>query len=775
MSGLFSLSSILNENNTFRSIIKTPVNETYLNSSLSILEKFNTGITESTKVMYSGIGEATSRSEENEKFAEYFKNYKSLVNDYTREMNELVSRFAINVSTYIDANQSIIDNADGMSVTGEPSIKVYDYQNLDNDKVPNINVEKAFKKEFKFIGKMMQDLGNAITDDEAKANVLATVCNNLADEIQDGWLEKCMCKIADIDDDEESCKKTNFASMMYKKFIPDNLRDMNITSGDIQQARLALMNASALVDGIEKANAEFASGLEKVSDEIGGMFFRNQDGKMPIKTDEEGIADRDYKLNPSSFNQFNIFMANKCTQITELCNLYLVAIGIKADMIYKYLKQCVDIIETAMNGVDYTPNDDNAENDNSIDDPDQESSIGDDNESEDDDIGDIEIPNMDDNSSILGQDLPNGSDTPDNGETSDGEDNIDPEEANKSESEFDEASYLFDANIFELERIYEQYELQRLTANYIGEAAGNSGFGDKIRSLINKIVEALQKFFDFNTKSILKYVKQLKDSKYQNALKNAKIPDGMTIDWIDTDKIEKLTSSDSGNFTNDLLDDKFKYIKDTWKDYLDPNASLKSLTDDILNTITKKGSPYTNTERENSIKFLLNYETVCNNTKSAIDKLKNDSERDIKAVESGTLSVGEAVSTFEQTLVQYFTEADQPGDNNNNAASANEPKETPAQQNNQSNKDNNDNKSTESFGEPVKDDNKKNNKAKTRVNNYYTANIQILSSKLNIMKKTATKQINFLTHILAPKDAENDNQNQQQNNNDQNQNNNTNN
>lgn len=764
MSGLFSLNSILTENNTFKSIIKTPVDETYLNSVLPILKKFNTGITESTMTMYKGISEATSRSEENEKFAEYFKKYKTLVNDYIREMNELVSKFAINVNTYIDANQSTIDNADGMSVAGEPTIKVYDYQNLNNDMIPNMDIEKAFKKEFKFIGKMMQDLGSAITDDETKANVLATVCNNLSNEIQDGWLEKCMIKIANLDDTQDF-KDTNFSSVLYKKFIPEDLKDMNITAGDIQEARLALLNASALVDGIEKANDEFAAGLERVSEEIGAMFFRNQDGIMPIKTDEEGVADRDYKLKPSSFNQFNIFMANKCTQITELCNLYLVAIGIKADMIYKYLKQCIDIIETAMNGVDCTPNDDDMSENNDI----ADNGDSQDTDESSDDIDGDETPDMDDNSSILGDDYDGSSDN--NMDAPD----INPEEANASESEFDEASYLFDANIFELERAYEQYELKRATAGYIGEATGDGGFGDKIRSLISKIIESLQKFFDFNSKSIAKYVNNLKDQKYVTALKNAKIPDGMTIDWIDTTKIESLKSSESENFTSDLLDDKFKYIKDTWKDYLDQNAALKSITDDILNTITTKGTTYTDKERENSINFLLNYDTICGNTKSDIEKLKGNSERDIKAVENGTLSLGEAVSTFEQALAMYFMEADGdankqvPATQTQNPSQNQDTKSTNNQSNStQTKPDDNkdaDKGSSESFG----NDGGKNgsDKAKTRVSNYYTANIQILSAKLNICKKAAVKYISFLTHILAPKNVDN-NDNQQQDNNAQN-------
>ena len=666
MSGLFSLNSILNENNTFKSIIKTPVNETYLNSALPILEKFNAGIEEHTKIMYEGISEATSRSEENEKFAEYFKNYKSLVNDYIREMNELVSRFAINVGTYIDANKSIIDNSSSMSIAGEPSIKVYDFENLDNDKVPNINVEKAFKKEFKFIGKMMQDLGNAITDDETKANVLATVCNNLADEIQDGWLEKCMCKIADLDDDEENCKKTNFASVMYKKFIPNNLRDMNITSGDIQQARLALMNSSALVDGIEKANNEFSSGLEKVSCEIGAMFFRNQDCKMPIKTDEEGIADRDYKLNPASFNQFNIFMANKCTQITELCNLYIIAVGIKADMIYKYLKQCVDIIETAMNGVDYTPNDDN------IDDEDIQNQ-----ETSDDDD-----PVVDDNEDEVGRSMEFNEKIPDGDQGSDGiDDNSnsdfeDSDKENESKSELDEASYLFESVLFDMERAYNKLYFseqmsQLLEADNIPlqkdedgktvDMRANAGkiiAGDpekqtqsKVISFIKQLQELLSKFIKAFTDSIGPAVDNIRRNGYANKLKNITPPDGWTIDFVDTVKLLNIHVQPMNiKGDGDLLDDQNKYIEAKWKSVL---GEGKNPRDRIYNALVKTNIPYTATERDAGIEYLLNYKT--NMDKLEQDKKTLESEqRKIKQA----LNEASSISSMEEAMLMYFAEKD---------------------------------------------------------------------------------------------------------------------
>lgn len=747
MNGLFSLKSILNENAAFKSMIQTPTNEVYLNSALPILETFNRGINESTLSLYQSIAEATSRAEENDKFAKYFKDYKSLVNNYIREMNELISKAAINIGTYIDANKSTIDNADGMSVVGEPSIKVYDFKNLDNDNVPHIDIEKAFKKEFKFIGKMMQDLGSAITNDEAKANVLATVCNNLQSEIQDDWVEKCMCKIADYDENTD-CKKTNFASMMYKKFIPEDLHDMNITDGDIQQARLALMNASTLVAGLERANDEFASGLENIANEIGAMFFRNQDNNMPVKTDAEGIADRNYKLSASGFNQFNIFMSNKCTQITELCNLYLIAISIKADMIYKYLKQCVDIIETAQAGVDNTPNDGDI---NSSEDDISDDSTGDDLELDDD----IEAPNMDDNSSILGNDSSN-----DESSDSNIDDEVSPEEANAAESDVEECAYLFEANLFEINRLYDNYAV----TTYFNEADGD-GIFSRIKELLAKLLDAIKRFFNFKGKKIDAAVTHLKDNDYVTALKAAPIPEGMTIDWIDTSKVEAISVSDSKQFKDTDLDDLTQYIRKTWNSVIGSNATCNKLTDDIIESTCKKGTKYTDNERNNSIDFLLNFDKLANDINNESTKLNNTSKNDLQLAQDGKITLEGAISSLEETMVAYFNEADENNNNNSTSSENNNSEKKPSdnnqQQSNQNKSEENKSNSgnTESYGKSTFD----NQKAFNRVKNYYIANTRMISAKLNVLRIAAVKYIDFLNHILSYADYEKNKENKSSN------------
>lgn len=738
MSNLLNLSSILHENTISKSLIRHPVNETYLNSAIRILEQFNSQTNDITLSLYKSLSESTSRSEENDNFAQYFKDYKSLVNDYIRNMNELVSKFSINISTYIDANKSIIDNSDSITIQGKPTIKIYEFKNLDDGRIPHVDIEKAFKKEFAFIGKMIQDLGSAVSNDEAKANILATVCNNLSESIQSNWLEDCMKDIANLTD-EDNCKKDNFATIMYKKFIPGDLVELEITEGDVQQARLALLNASTLISSIESLNDEFSSGLQRVSDEIGSMFFRNKDMVMPIRTSQEGVADTDYKLSPTSFNQFNIFMSTKSTQITELCNLYLIAVGIKTDCIFKYIRQCVDILETSINGIDYTPNDSDSDISNDID----PAPATDDSTSEQDDIDDIDL-NIDsennnsftDNNTSVEQDQteePDGNLT-DNDESSSG--------TTDTESEFDEAAYLFEASAFEINRIFDKIDVLESAKLYITEA---DDFNDKkdgalgvIQSIINQLIAIVQKFIATFKDTITPAVEYISSAKYQEVLNKAN-PVGWAIDLVDTNKLIAINiDAPLQDCKNENLDDPDKYLESIWPDIAKQEG--KSIYDKMYKYLVDVDHPYSKKEIKIGVDYLKNYKTNMNVVKKESDQLDGTKKNIINKAKTGQL-LTESTTSLEQTMVEYFTEADSFGKesdktDNNNTSDKN-------QTDNSSDQNNNSNTQSQNTQEG-------NTKIATkRAKTYFSVNSKILVAKMKIMKQTAMQHIKFLNHIAA--------------------------
>ena len=337
-SKLFNFSKLLTEN-TFN-LVKKVEEKNYLSEAVSILTETNRNTLKITDSLYSSLLEADSTKEENRCFGEFYTNYKSELLKYKNKMNELVSQFSINVETFVDANRDCFDKccccAIGTTFSG------VQFNHLLDDEIPNIKPYKAFKKEWILLGKLFQDLDPS-TSDEEKTKIVATVYNSLSKEINEGWLDKCIEKITDCED----CNKENFAKVMYDKFVSGGEFEIAVDVPTVEQAKLSLKNYTTYISCISGSAEDFCCGIDKIADEIGSMMFRNMDKKFVVKTDEEGVADGTYRLSDYSMNQINLFLTTKLSQIKELLNLYTVALSIKMDCIYKFMQQCVALINVS--------------------------------------------------------------------------------------------------------------------------------------------------------------------------------------------------------------------------------------------------------------------------------------------------------------------------------------------------------------------------------------------------------------------------------------------
>ena len=640
MSNLFNVSRMLESYSP--DIIKTLPLVTYLSESLNILRSTDEQVFEETSKLYSSVLEADSRKAENVKFAEFFKEYQSIMNDYIIKIQGLASEFAINVETFADANKDILDdNSGAANIVSTVTYKGAKYAHLLDPEVPDIEPYKAFKKEFAFIGKLMQDLGPIGSEDQ-KAQIIATVYNNLTKEINDGWLEKIVEKITDCDD----CGKEGYAKAIYKTFVPEPSVDMSIDIGLVKQSKLDISNYRGYIDSISKSVDQFTDGLSKIASEVGSMFFRNQDHKLPIKTDVDGIEDKTYRLNDYSFNQMNMFISTKISQISELCNLYMVAIGIKMDCIMKYLQQCKDIIDTASHGVDNTPNTDGVDpGDEDIDNdgyPESDNTDYDIPEKYDDDIQDFDIDSDDD--------------------SSDEEKDI---VQDNSESEVEQECYLFEALIFEKERAINRYAQQKSVydalINESTDIAIREAIEDKaknvgsfIDSIVNQVKKLIQSMKDSLTKNYAPVIESVK--KKAGDIKKVKIPDGWTIDIIDDGPLGSVVLA---NFdVNDIPDmsDKRKYYIKKYsflkESAIDQNAT--SAKDMILSSIKgQESAPYNGKSLENSIEFII---TRYGNIAKKIEEMANRLPSQKSAAERA--ATNESTSSLESTMKMYF-EADE--------------------------------------------------------------------------------------------------------------------
>lgn len=631
MSNLFKLSRVLVENHS-HDIIKTLSFHTYLGESLDILRNMDEQVFTETSKLYSSVLEADSKKTENIKFAEFFKEYQSIINNYILKIQAMASEFAINVETFADANKDILDDNSNANIVSTITYKGAKYSNLLDSEVPDIEPYKVFKKEFAFIGKLMQDLGPIGSEDQ-KAQIIATVCNNLTKEINDGWLDKIIEKITGSDD----CKREDIARVIYKIFVPEPSIDMPIDIGLVKQSKLDIANYRGYIDSISKSVIRFTDELSKIASEVGSMFFRNQDHKLPIKTDIDGVEDKTYRLNDYSFNQMNMFISTKITQISELCNLYMIAIGIKMDCIIKYLQQCKDIIDTAAHGIDNTPNT------NGVD-------PGDDDINNDGNPESDYIPEEDDD---FIQDFNTSNNTSTDNSIQD-----------NSDTELEQECYLFEAIIYEKERAVNRYSQKKAVyeslineadaqtvKNTIQDKVNNAGIF--IDSIINQIKKLMQKMKDALTKNYAPIIKVVTNK--ANDIKNTEIPKDWTIDEIKDDDLAEVTLANFDVNDIDLMSDKKKYYAEKYPAIIkNVNDNTNSVKDMILTTIKgQDGVTYDSNKLAYSVDFITTrYKNISDNISKMASKLQTQ-----KTAAQRTVQNASTVMDLNSTMRTYF-EAD---------------------------------------------------------------------------------------------------------------------
>ena len=628
MSNLFNFTRILTENCS-PELVNTFNKQTFLSSGLNVLREADSDILDITRCLYTSILEADSKPEENKKFAEFFKEYKKAITNYILKAQELASQFTINVENFADANKDILDIPDNANIMDTQTYKGVQYDNLLNDDVPEIEPYKLFKKEFAFIGKLFQDLGPIGTEEE-KAQIIATVCNNLSSEISDGWLDKCIEKLTGC----EKCTRDSFAKTIYGRFVKNPSCDMEVDIGCVKQAKLDIMNYINYINVINKSVTEFCDGLEKVADEVGSMFFRNQDNKLPIKTDEYGVEDKTYRMNSYSFNQMNIFISTKISQINEICNLYLIAISIKMDCIIKYLLQCKDIINTAAAGVDNTPNNEIDPGDND----DDNNNVVDSDDMDDPELQDFYVD-----------------DEPD----SDNDEDKTVIEKDESEQEIEQEFYLFEAELFQKTRSIENMIMKQSLLESIKEdvAGGNTAanINEKkksvqaiIQNIAQQITNMVQKFVSSFTKNYEYQINFIQKNKEK--IMSAKIPDTWTIQKIDIKVLDQFRLVPFSEGDAELLKDKGKYLSQKYGSILAPSDGNESAKDRLMKKIYQENeSKYTNTDRNEGFTFVTaGYKKAIAN----LEKARNSLDKSV----TSTKNIVAKENSLENTMLTYFYE-----------------------------------------------------------------------------------------------------------------------
>ena len=113
INGFLNLESILDGEKTFNSLKEMfahPSNELYLCSALHELSKFNSDIKVLNMNNFKSILEAETKSAENQQFCVYFKEFKSIIDNFISKIDQMAGKAIINIDNIADANKDLIEN-----------------------------------------------------------------------------------------------------------------------------------------------------------------------------------------------------------------------------------------------------------------------------------------------------------------------------------------------------------------------------------------------------------------------------------------------------------------------------------------------------------------------------------------------------------------------------------------------------------------------------------------------------------------------------------------
>lgn len=324
-------------------VIKTPVRETYLFSSINILREMNNVIDENRKQLFVQISEAESKEQENKIFADYFYKFKEIFQCFRNKLNEMKSRMIISCENKIETWQDLIED-DGYiaSFNKEFSYSGWEFSHMDDNYYPRLNLYKLYQKEFDYLGKLMQDASMGASSN-AKLKIIATVSNNFAASANNKhWIKDLITEMIDVDEKE--------ISRSYSESIYNALRDKHEFTADkglLYTCKENLIGYENVTSAAITLCDNLLSEIDRVAEDIASYLFRNNEKKLKIKTDTDGIIDRDYRLDTYAMNQLDLFLNTKITQVKNVLNVFCIAVGIKFDTVVDYIDQSINILKLA--------------------------------------------------------------------------------------------------------------------------------------------------------------------------------------------------------------------------------------------------------------------------------------------------------------------------------------------------------------------------------------------------------------------------------------------
>lgn len=354
--GIFATSNILQENFSSNTII--PMNnfdESYFSLSLQYCKMLNEEYDNANKTLYKSLLESGDNYELiNESFDGFFNRIKDIVAKFIKFLKNLIDKFStklhqlVKSDKYIAKNEKLINT---FSSDNEFDMKLFNFTFLDDINIPLAIAGTTFEEEFNkiklIVDPLSKDDPNSIVslDNNKKLDVLKKYYRDMVDDDEDCY-DNFRAKVLGED---RPISSSDYASDLYKKFRDgdDTPSTTTVDSGVVTNALLRFKSYDKNLKSVKEIQKKLDKDYNNISKNV-EKIISSKDGKLSLVGFDGTSNFEAGKYSSEIISELNMIAKAQSNKVQVMSNIHLQAMGAKLDAMTACFKQDKAILYKAI-------------------------------------------------------------------------------------------------------------------------------------------------------------------------------------------------------------------------------------------------------------------------------------------------------------------------------------------------------------------------------------------------------------------------------------------
>lgn len=350
---LFDFKNLMVEN-TLQSenvFVNSAIEESYFINTLDYITESLKEFNSYKRELYIGILESgEDYNIVNESFSDFFVKAKELIDKFLKFIKSLFDKFITSLNRFISSEKYLIKNKDKLKKFGaKHEFDIEGFEFAFNDKIPAIEAEAAFKKDF-----IQLDFDDILKekDPEKVVAMIDAQHSRLKADLNNDRYDVFRQEVIMAD---SPIHKDDFATELFATYRSgENMKsEITIDNVKVMNALGRLENHKSFQASVKKTKEKIERDYEKVKKSIDNMILRNKDNDVEKLLSIEIRGDYDaysspVQLSSQALSKLDLFLKTKVSEIVELSNIHAMAFSYKLDAIHDCYRQDKQILYKAL-------------------------------------------------------------------------------------------------------------------------------------------------------------------------------------------------------------------------------------------------------------------------------------------------------------------------------------------------------------------------------------------------------------------------------------------